>query len=158
MPRGGRREGRPGKAYAARTDLQAVKVAPSKQYGQAAAQAAAQRAVPLAGATSPGPMPTGGAPAAGAPAPRPMPGVMPGAVTPLDAPTQRPSEPLTAGMPMGPGAGPEALGALAPRPENGVADLAPYLPVLEFMASRPNATSQTRNLVRRLRASTPTAQ
>jgi hypothetical protein len=31
-------------------------------------------------------------------------------VTPLTAPTQRPNEPVTAGAPMGAGAGPEALG------------------------------------------------
>lgn len=35
---------------------------------------------------------------------------MPGQVVPLDAPTQRPGEPLTAGLPHGPGPGPEALG------------------------------------------------
>lgn len=31
-------------------------------------------------------------------------------VTPLFAPTQRPEEPITTGIPMGPGAGPEVLG------------------------------------------------
>jgi hypothetical protein len=33
-------------------------------------------------------------------------------VVPLDAPTQRPDEPLTAGLPVGAGPGPEVLGAL----------------------------------------------
>lgn len=33
------------------------------------------------------------------------------AVTPLTAPSQRPTEPVTNGLPVGPGAGPEALGA-----------------------------------------------
>jgi hypothetical protein len=33
----------------------------------------------------------------------------PSALTPLDAPTARPSEPLTAGAPVGAGPGPEAL-------------------------------------------------
>jgi hypothetical protein len=33
-----------------------------------------------------------------------------GAVTPLYAPTERPGEPVTTGIPMGPGAGPEILG------------------------------------------------
>jgi hypothetical protein len=35
-----------------------------------------------------------------------MPGELPG----LDAPSMRPDEPLQAGMPMGPGPGPEVLG------------------------------------------------
>lgn len=33
-----------------------------------------------------------------------------GEVTPLFAPTQRPDEPVTTGIPVGPGAGPEVLG------------------------------------------------
>lgn len=32
----------------------------------------------------------------------------------LDDPTERPMEPVTAGLPIGPGAGPEALGTLTP--------------------------------------------
>lgn len=35
-------------------------------------------------------------------------------VTPLDAPSERPGEPVTAGAPLGPGAGPEALTPAAP--------------------------------------------
>lgn len=35
-------------------------------------------------------------------------------VIPLDAPSQRPGEPVTAGAPLGPGPGPEALGPMAP--------------------------------------------
>lgn len=42
--------------------------------------------------------------------------MMPGALGPLHAPTQRPNEPITAGLPSGPGAGPEALGLPAPDP------------------------------------------
>ena len=37
-----------------------------------------------------------------------------GPVTPLFAPTQRPDEPITTGIPMGPGAGPEVLGMAKP--------------------------------------------
>ena len=37
-------------------------------------------------------------------------------VTPLFAPSQRPDEPITAGIAMGPGAGPEALGINQIRP------------------------------------------
>ena len=99
--RGGRRQGRPGKAYTNRTDMQAqpVRTAPSTSYGQGAASAEAQRALPLPQAPTVGP----GA-AAGMPAP---PGPLPGAM-PLGRPSDRPGEALTAGMAIGPGPGPSA--------------------------------------------------
>ena len=82
----------------------------------------------------------------------PNPAPLPGAVTPLDAPSARPNEPITAGLPVGGGPGPEAVGLLAANTDTGAKDLAQYLPMLEFMASRPGASAQTRNFVRRLRA------
>jgi len=105
--RGGVRQGTPGKAYSNRTDLnQPVQVAPSKEYGQGVQQAAAQRAIPLpnaaAQAPAPGPM---SAPSA------PVSGPMPGELGPLDAPSQRPGEHVSTGLPVGPGAGPEAISA-----------------------------------------------
>ncbi len=120
MPRGGKRYGTPGKAYGNRSDLRVPNMqAPSPQYGVRAQQQAAQRAVPIAApATDVPPPPT--APAGGA-APAGAGGalggggalpVLPGQVTPLDAPTERPDEPVTAGVPLGPGPGPEALGPL----------------------------------------------
>jgi hypothetical protein len=39
----------------------------------------------------------------------------PGSIPSLTAPTERPGEPVTAGLPVGPGPGPEALGAPAPQ-------------------------------------------
>lgn len=52
----------------------------------------------------------------------PMAGTSPAAAMPpvvgLDAPTQRPDEHVTTGVPIGPGAGPEALGPAAP-PQGG---------------------------------------
>jgi hypothetical protein len=90
-------------AYANRTDLNnAVKQAEFKNqpYGQATAQRRAQRAVP------PGPPPTETDTA----------GPVAGGLTPLDAPTQRPAEPVTTGLPFGAGAGPEALGATGIQP------------------------------------------
>lgn len=63
-------------------------------YGEGARQQASQRVVPT------GPPPT-----------------EPGAdIVPLNAPTQRPNEPITAGLPMGPGPGPEALAPIAMAP------------------------------------------
>lgn len=96
MPRGGSRTGTPGKAYPARTDLTPV-AAPDQTYGQAGAQIAAQQAVPM------GAQPTAG-PAQGEGA---GPAVQPGSLGPLNAPSNRPDEPLTQGSPMGAGAGPE---------------------------------------------------
>lgn len=81
--------------YANRTDLQnptkkmAVTAAPGQTYGEAGAQRAAQQAVPM-----------------GTPQ---TPVVAPGSLGPLDRPTERPLEPVTAGNPMGAGPGAEAL-------------------------------------------------
>jgi hypothetical protein len=52
-------------------------------------------------------------------------------VVPLTAPTQRPGEPLTAGMATGPGPGPEVLG-INPRPNR-------YADVLSSLAQAPGA-------------------
>jgi hypothetical protein len=133
MPRrGGRRAGTPGTAYGARTDLNQqrtlpVQTAPAQQYGQGAAQTIAQQAVPMATAPVPAvsaqmsppapvtPTPPAGA-GGGAPAPR----------GPFDRPTERPGEPVTAGLPVGPGPGPEALG-MAPPITAGAGNLAAVL-------------------------------
>lgn len=108
--RGGRRTGTPGTAYRERTDLQVPAMAPTgQQYGQHAAQMAAQRAVPIARPSTDAVPARAASPAAPAPA---GPAVMPGQVVPLDAPTQRPGEPLTAGLDVGAGPGSAALGPL----------------------------------------------
>jgi hypothetical protein len=44
--------------------------------------------------------------------------VLPGSLGPLDAPTARPDEPLTAGAPVGPGPGPEVLNPVATQHQN----------------------------------------
>ena len=77
MARGGERQGRPGQAYANRTDLMAN---------------------PQKTAPAPAPRPREAAPEQGF------------SLTALDAPTQRPDEPVTAGAPVGAGPGPEAIG------------------------------------------------
>lgn len=81
---GGPRQGQQGKAYPNRTDLNAqpIRTAPGQPYGDAAAQAAAQAAVPLAQA-------------------QPVPS--------MEGPTTRPGEHVMTGAPMGPGPGPEIL-------------------------------------------------
>ena len=93
----------PGK-FSKRTDM----ALPSASYGEGVETAAIQ----------------GGAPLAKTPDVRPMSrseqGIAPSQlerVTPLYAPSERPDEPITAGIAMGAGPGPEALGinAVAPR-------------------------------------------
>jgi len=75
-------------------------------------------------------------------------------VTPLFAPTQRPDEPITAGIPMGAGPGPEVLGINQPSADTD-ADrqrLLSYLPALEAIAQSPTSSQSFRNYVRLLRA------
>lgn len=110
MPRGGSRTGTKGTAYQNRSDLQAnagkplpIKTPPSTQYGSSAASVRSQQAVPMA--------PQSGPPPVAAPAPT---GAAPGALAPgsfgdLLRPTENPDEPVTAGLPVGPGPGPEVL-------------------------------------------------
>lgn len=106
--RGGKRQGRTGAKYSNRSDLQngvrlPVQAAPSQHYGERVRLEEAQRALPLrraATAISPG---SGPAPVALAVPTSPPPGA------PLDAPTQFPDEPVTAGSQYGSGPGPEAL-------------------------------------------------
>lgn len=85
----------------------AVTAATGQQYGAATAQRAAQRALPMGPPPAPATAPPAGPAGPGAAtAPGPAsPG--PGAVVPLSAPSMRPNEPVTAGLPVGPGAGVE---------------------------------------------------
>lgn len=74
-------------------------------------------------------------------------------VTPLDAPTDRPSEPVTAGAPFGPGPGPNL--SMFPGPTDAriqsAVQLEPQLPALEFFASLPASTPDFRMWVREVR-------
>ena len=150
MARGGRRAGKVGKAYANRTDLnRAVPVqAPTGQpYGARKAQMDAQRAIPLAPPPAPPGPQAGGAAVPAGPAP--------GDLGSLTRATERPSEPLTAGLASGPGPGPEALDP----PDGSDPDLVPmraYLPTLELLANQPGSSVAVRNFVRRIRGAMPT--
>lgn len=103
MPRGGRRNGKVGQAYSNRSDLQGASLH-SAQYGDGTARAASTAVVPVQ------PPPTANIPA---PPPGAPLGPDPGALGDLTGPTARPDEPITAGLGIGPGVGPEAL---KPRP------------------------------------------
>lgn len=103
---GGARQGTPGTNYPVRSDMrsQAVATAPGQAYGAATAQAASQKVVPLAAAPAPP------APAASPAAATPGAGGQPASPPPDPyRPTERPGEHVMTGLPVGPGAGPEAL-------------------------------------------------
>ena len=90
MPPGGVRTGQPQTAYTNRRDLDAgtqpVRSTKSKVQGDRKRRESAQQVIPLPATQGP---------------PRP------GSMTSLIAPTERPGEPITAGLPFGPGAGPD---------------------------------------------------
>lgn len=113
MPRGGKRSGKFGVAHGHRTDLNrndaiAVKTVPGQPYGAAQQQREAQQVIPVAGTSAPGPGAVRTAPAAGQQSGS---GPLPGSLGFVE-PTGRPGEPVTAGLPVGPGAGPEGLSLL----------------------------------------------
>lgn len=73
-----------------------------------------------------------------------------GNVTPINAPSAYPEEPVTTGAATGPGAGPEVLGQGAD--QNAEIDkLRAYLPALQYMADAGNSDA-ARNLVRQIQA------
>jgi hypothetical protein len=106
------------KQYPNRSDLRnpakkiAAKAAPGQTYGEAGKQMAAQRAVPMAAP------PTDVAPTATPQQPR----VAPGSMGPLNRPTERPDEPLTAGAPFGPGRTQQLGGYIGPRNSDPILD------------------------------------
>jgi hypothetical protein len=74
-------------------------------------------------------------------------------VTPLYAPTQRPDEPITAGVDIGEGPGSEIMG-MGPAPEDDTnfrATIRAYMPVLAYISSLPNTSPETRRAIRQLR-------
>ena len=75
---------------------------------------------------------------------------------PLNAPSARPDEPITAGAAFGPGVGPDAAGIKQVGPTQ-IDDqtrerLYGALPTLLWLASQPKASEQTKQFVRQLRA------
>lgn len=106
----------PGK-YSRRTDggpAQSISAAPGQDYGDAKAQRDAQRVAPMAGKE---PMPEGAAP------------VMPEFSGPgLADPTQRPGEPITHGVDIGPGGGSDVLNLpTPPNPAQGTGQMTALL-------------------------------
>ena len=112
-------------------DTQPTRIAPGNGYGEAKNLADIQGGASMAG--------------------NPVPTVTPEPI-PLGADSQRPSEPVTAGAPFGPGIGPQAAGIDTRDLNKQDADRwRSQLPLLEFLASQDDASPTTRALVRRLR-------
>lgn len=151
MARGGYRPSAPqnnpmkvnGRGGNGQSGTQAAKYVSGLPYGEGQELMNIQQSAPLAAAPSieQSGMPSGLASAAAS-------------IIPLNEKTLRPNEPVTAGADAGPGPGMDALGltmADANADMNFKAQLAEYMPALVFMASRPNASPETRALVARLR-------
>jgi hypothetical protein len=112
---------------------QPIAVPTGTSYGQGQALADAQRAIPLptgAPTVPSGPARTGGAPQPAGPrdplaaAIAAASGMAPPVAGGLTRPSDRPGEPVTAGLPIGAGAGPEALGLPAlPETDGALTDL-----------------------------------
>lgn len=71
-------------------------------------------------------------------------------ITPLFAPSQRPEEPVTSGIDIGPGVGSEALAMRQDDDTNFRAAIAAYKPVLNFISDQPNTSPETRAAIRQL--------
>ena len=125
MPRGGQRKGTPGKAYANRTDM-------GMNYDM-------QSGSPASGGIKPV-----------SPESMQLP-VYPDQLPSLSTPTTRPNEPITDGLAIGPGRGPEALTNYDPRLQETQA-LKQYLPLLEPLARNPETPDSVRALVNYIRS------
>lgn len=100
----------PGK-YSKRTDggpAQVMSAAPDQAYGAQTAQMNQQRIAPMGGAA---PMPNAATPSSGGDQAPQMPAYH---GKPFDRPSERPGEPTTTGVDIGPGAGTEALNLPGP--------------------------------------------
>lgn len=75
-------------------------------------------------------------------------------VVPLSAPTNRPSEPVTAGIDAGPGPGSEVLGLKTPVDTQlqDLSVLAKYMPMFETFADSPESSGTTKAFIKYLRS------
>lgn len=127
MPRGGSRQGTPGRGYANRTDL-------NGSYDQSKNTAA------TGGQVAPARPPMD--PLANAPGPA----ITPNQIPSLGDPTERPNEPVTAGLMNGPGPGPMRDQRFAETQQ-----LRRWLPVLELYLDHPETPDSVRALFKYIR-------
>lgn len=130
-------------ALSRRTDgRQPQMVAPGGDYGDRKEMMQMQAGAPMSGDIGSGGMAAG----VGMALPDPS------QLIPLNADSQRPDEPVTAGISGGLGAGPAGMSMPSPLTDQQRARLKNFLPVLVVLASRDDADPNTRRLVRQLRA------
>jgi hypothetical protein len=124
-------------AMSARTDKgQPVRAIPDAEYGEQAEYQSLQQAAPLAQSQDQIQVPV----SAGLPQ-----------LVPMDAPSQRPGEPVTAGSNAGPGPDMNALGLPDPRKQD-LTSMAPLMASIELMANGPTSGPEFRQFARKLRA------
>lgn len=123
MPRGGKRQGTPGMAYSNRTDM-------GMDYNMQSPQ------TPAAGGIRAGEQ-------------QPFLPVYPEDTPMLLDPTARPDEPITAGLPVGPGPGPEIMD---PRVAE-TRDLKRFLPLIEPFLDQPDIPQSVVSLVKYIKGS-----
>lgn len=125
-----------------RTDgRQPVRDLPDAKYGEQQAFQEAQQGAPMAESAG-GLAAQGGAPT--------LPDLS--SIVPMDAASQMPEQPITAGLPMGEGPGSD-MAPQAPTVTPEQADrLRSYIPTLILLASRDDAGPATKQFVRQLRA------
>lgn len=130
----------PGK-FAKRTDRQGAKRLPNAAYGEQKEFENQQAGAPMAKAPKMQ-MPAGRNPLAN--------------VIPLSAPTQRPAEPVTAGVDAGPGPGREVLGLKSPTDSQieDLSKLAKYMPLLVQYADSPQSSGTMKAFIKYLRSQT----
>ena len=128
----------PGK-FAKRTDRQGAKRLPNAAYGEQQDFQEVQAGAPMAKAPN---------------RPMPTPKSLGANVVPLTAPTQRPDEPVTAGVDAGPGPGREILGLKTPTDVTlqDLSKLAKYMPLMMQYADSPQSSGTMKAFVRYLRS------
>ena len=126
--------------FAKRTDRQGIKRLPNAAYGEQKEFAEQQQGAPMARSNR--------APGRGG-----MDNLM-SSVIPLSAPTQRPGEPVTAGVDSGPGPGREVLGLKSPVDTQleDLAKIGKYLPLMMQFADSPDSSGTMKAFVKYLRS------
>lgn len=132
----------PGK-YSARTDgkpgQQPIRPMTGGSYGDNQELATLQGSAPMADSQ-------------GTPAPSAMPNPLAGSgVVPLDAPSERTHEPVTAGVDAGPGPGSEVMGTGKISEASEIQKIKSYLPLLQRHIDNPDVPDSVRSLYRYVR-------
>ena len=130
-------------------DTQSARYISGLPYGQGNEMLSLQQSAPMEASTTPSPA----SPSQIATAPQQVMSA-PVQVTSINAPSNRPNEPVTHGANLGPGPGTESLGLFNPdvaAETNFRASMISYMPVLMHIASRPNTSPDTRRVIQQLR-------